>query len=152
MQYPPRGRRGISRSARVYEYGLQAMPAPEDLPSPLLFAQIETLRGVERVGEIAAVDGVDVLFVGPADLSFDLTVRRNGNGHGSRYEDCLDAVAQAARTAGKQAGILVRVLEDIPALRHRGFTHFAVESDLGIIRARYQQVLKDTRQLCSSPA
>ena len=108
MYYPPRGRRGVSRSARVYEYGLRAMPAPADLPQPLFFAQIETLRGIEQVREIAAVDGVDVLFVGPADLAFDLAVRRNGNGHEPTYDGCLNAVAAAARVTGKQAGILVR--------------------------------------------
>ena len=146
MHYPPRGRRGISRSARVYEYGLRPMPAPADLPSPVLFAQIETLQGVERVDEIAAVVGVDVLFVGPADLAFDLSVRRNNDGSG--YDECLAKVAAAALANGKQAGILVRTLDDIPCLRERGFTHFAVESDLGIMRTRYQQMLKRAREMC----
>lgn len=150
IHYPPRGRRGISRSARVYDYGLRAMPAPEDLPPPVLFAQIETLAGVRQVAEIAAVDGVDVLFVGPADLAFDLNVRRNG--HTPVYDECLALVARAARGAGKQAGILVRSMDDIPALRELGFTHFAVESDLGIIRNRYLQMLKRTRELCVDPA
>ncbi len=152
MHYPPRGRRGISRSARVYEYGLRPMPAPEDLLPPVLFAQIETLQGIERVEEIASVDGVDVLFVGPADLTFDLAVRRNGCGAPPAYEECLDRVAGAARQAGKRAGILVRSLDDLPALCERGFTHFAVESDLGIIRSRYQQMLKRTRELCGQSA
>jgi 2-keto-3-deoxy-L-rhamnonate aldolase RhmA len=147
MHYPPRGRRGISRSARVYEYGLRAMPAAADLPAPALFAQIENLRAVENVKEIAAVDGVDVLFVGPADLAFDLSVRRSGDD--GAYDDCLEKVAAAAYASGKQAGILVRTLEDIPALKSRGFTHFAVESDIGILRSRYQQVLKSTRELCA---
>ena len=148
IHYPPRGRRGISRSARVYEYGLRAMPAPHDLPPPLLFAQIETLSGVKNVNEIAAVEGVDVLFVGPADLAFDISVRRNGDT--PVYEKCLVTIANAARAAGKQAGILVRSMDDISALREQGFTHFAVESDLGIIRGRYQQLLKRTRELCSA--
>ncbi len=149
MHYPPRGRRGISRSARVYEYGLRAMPAPEDLPPPVLFAQIETLQGIERVEEIASVDGVDVLFVGPADLTFDLKVRHNGASQSPLYDDCLDRVAAAARTTGKQAGILVRSMDDLPALRGRGFTHFAIDSDLGILRSRYQQMLKRARELCA---
>lgn len=147
LHYPPRGRRGFSRSARVYDYGLRAMPSPEDLPAPALFAQIESLRGVEQVDAIAAVHGVDVLFVGPADLAFDISVRRNGTNPG--YEACLEKVAAAARAAGKQAGILVRSMDDIPTLRAQGFTHFAVESDLGIIRSRYQRMLSRTRELCS---
>lgn len=147
IHYPPRGRRGISRSARVYEYGLRPMPLPEDMLPPVMFAQIETLQGVKHVEEIAAVEGVDVLFVGPADLAFDISVRKNG--HTPIYEECLSTVAAAARRAGKQAGILVRSMDDIPALRKEGFTHFAVDSDLGIIRTRYQQMLKRTRELCS---
>jgi len=147
LHYPPRGRRGFSRSARVYDYGLRAMPSPEDLPSPVLFAQIESLRGVEQVDAIAAVHGVDVLFVGPADLAFDISVR--GNGTHPTYEHCLEKVAAAAHAAGKQAGILVRSMDNIPALRAQGFTHFAVESDLGIIRSRYQQMLSRTRELCA---
>jgi 2-keto-3-deoxy-L-rhamnonate aldolase RhmA len=147
MHYPPRGRRGISRSARVYEYGLRPMPAPEDLVPPVLFAQIETLEGVKHVDEIAAVEGVDVLFVGPADLAFDISVRRNG--HPAVYEECLAAVTAAARAAGKQAGILVRSTKDIPALRDQGFTHFAVESDIGIIRNRYKELLGKTRAMCA---
>lgn len=149
MHYPPRGRRGISRSARVYEYGLRAMPAPPDLPVPLLFAQIETLQGIERVEEIAAVDGVDVLFVGPADLAFDLAIRGQGGKCQPAYETCLERVASAAQRAGKRAGILVRSMDDLPSLRRQGFTHFAVESDLGIVRSRYQQMLKGARDLCA---
>jgi 2-dehydro-3-deoxyglucarate aldolase/4-hydroxy-2-oxoheptanedioate aldolase len=147
IHYPPRGRRGISRSARVYEYGLRAMPAPADLWPPAFFAQIETLAGIKHIAEIAAVNGVDVLFVGPADLAFDISVRRNGQT--PVYEECLATVAVAAREAGKQCGILVRSMDDIPALREQGFTHFAIESDLGIIRSRYQQMLRRTRELCS---
>lgn len=147
IHYPPRGRRGISRSARVYEYGLRPMPAPQDLPPPVLFTQIETLHGVKHVEEIAAVDGVDVLFVGPADLAFDISVRKNGQT--PVYEECLATVASAARASGKQAGILVRSMDDIPALREQGFTRFAVESDLSILRNRYQQLLGRTRELLS---
>lgn len=147
IHYPPRGRRGISRSARVYEYGLRPMPAPHELPPPVLFAQIESVEGIDHVEEIAAVDGVDVLFVGPTDLAFDISVRKNGQG--PAYGQCLARVTRAARAAGKQAGILVRSMHDIQPLREQGFTHFAVESDLGIIRNQYQEMLKHTRALCS---
>jgi 2-dehydro-3-deoxyglucarate aldolase/4-hydroxy-2-oxoheptanedioate aldolase len=74
-------------------------------------------------------------------------VRRSGDD--GVYDDCLEKVAAAAHASRKQVGILVRSLEDIPVLRSRGFTHFAVESDIGILRSRYQQVLKSTRELCA---
>ena len=63
-------------------------------------------------------------------MAFDISVRRNGH----------TPVSNAARAAGKQAGILVRSMDDIPTLREQGFRYFAVDSDLG---------MKKTRELCS---
>lgn len=136
MSYPPRGTRGFSRTVRAYQYGLTP-PSEEGLSSgPFFMAQIENLEGVKKVKEIAAVDGVDLLFVGPADLNFDLT-RRNETG--VSYQECLAAVAQAAREAGKLCGILVRDEREIPDLKALGYTHLAVDSDIGILRRGYQK-------------
>lgn len=137
MRYPPHGTRGVSRSVRAYGYGLQ----PFEPRPPIFFAQIETIEAVERVEEIAAVDGVDVLFVGPADLQFDLRARP---GLATRtYEECLERVARAAAGAGKRCGILVRDRSDLPRLRALGFSHLAIESDLGILRAGFQRIVQD---------
>jgi 2-keto-3-deoxy-L-rhamnonate aldolase RhmA len=144
MHYPPRGRRGVSRSIRAYDYGLRSMPVPEDLPAPLLFAQIETLRGVEHAEAIAAIDGVDVLFVGPGDLSYDLSLRNGGPA--PDFDECLNRVVQAARNAGKHAGILAHKLDDLPRLQAMGFTHYALESDLGILRVGYRRTVLEARR------
>jgi len=140
IHYPPRGRRGFSRSARAYDYGLR--PA-EESPAPVFFAQIESLHGIENAEAIAAVDGVDVLFVGPADLAHDLS--NSTNGHAPSYYDCLTRVVSAARTAAKHAGILVRNQSDLPLLIAQGFTYLAIESDVSILRQRYQQILQCLR-------
>jgi 2-dehydro-3-deoxyglucarate aldolase/4-hydroxy-2-oxoheptanedioate aldolase len=97
-------------------------------------AQIENLAGVNHVEEIAAVDGVDVLFVGPADLTHDLAVR----GAADRYEASLLRVACAAREHGKAAGILARNLKDIPHLKAIGYRVFALDSDIGLLRKGYE--------------
>ena len=102
--YAPRGHRGFSRTVRAYDYGLN--PPGPDTPPSLLLAQIETVGGVEHAAEIAEVDGIDVLFVGPADLQFDLK-HRAASAPGD-YAHCLARVVAAARAAGKAAGILVR--------------------------------------------
>ncbi len=104
MHYAPRGQRGLSRSARVYDYGLRP---PTEVPPPLFFAQIESLAGIEHVDAIAAVEGVDVLFVGPADLTHDLSA--HAHGHAPPFADCLARVVTAARAAGKHPGILVAI-------------------------------------------
>ena len=141
MRYPPHGKRGISRSARAYGYGLQL---PDTAPEPPLFmAQIETIEGVEHSAAIAAVDGVDVLFVGPADLQFDLRARPDLL-KGS-YNACLKHISSVARAAGKQSGILVRNPADLPKLMKLGYSHLAMDSDLAIIRTGLQKALQGAR-------
>ena len=133
MLYPPKGRRGYSRSVRAFGYGTALPDVP---PKPLLFAQIEMLEAVENAAEIAAVDGVDVLFVGPADLGFDLKAR----GSKLTLDDLLPRVAEAALKAGKKAGILTRDDADIAKRLALGYTHQAVDSDLGILRRRWKEL------------
>ena len=142
MHYPPRGRRGLSRSARAHDYGLRPTDA---VPPPLLFAQIESLAGIEHVDAIAAVEGVDVLFVGPADLGYDLSA--HGNGHAPPFADCLARVVTAARAAGKHPGILSRDSADLPSLVAQGFTHIALDSDVAILRQRYRHLLQHARHV-----
>lgn len=144
MHYPPRGRRGFSRSVRTYRYGVRP-PAMDALEKPVFIAQIETLKGVRNAAAIAAVDGVDMLFVGPADLSLDIQARQEGHDGRPDYDACLKAVVEAARAAGKSTGILVRNSDDMQPLGMMGFGHLAVDSDLAILRNRYQQLLPAAR-------
>jgi 2-dehydro-3-deoxyglucarate aldolase/4-hydroxy-2-oxoheptanedioate aldolase len=142
--YPPRGHRGFSRSARVYGYGLRPPGRSEEIVPPLIYAQIETLAGVERAEEIARVAGVDVLFVGPADLQFDLSVRAAD--HPPAYEECLQRVAQAAAAADKAAGVLIRQTAEIESFRKLGFSHLAIDSDLALLRKGWEAIVKTTAQ------
>ena len=134
MLYPPAGRRGYSRSVRAFGYGTAL---PETPPRPILFAQVETAEAVENADAIAAVEGVDVLFVGPADLQFDLKARHSS----LAFEDCLVRVAAAAKAAGKSAGILTRDDAQVASRLAMGYTHQAVDSDLGILRRRYAELV-----------
>ena len=135
--YPPMGQRGFSRSARAYAYGLRPPATDRDSPSPLLMMQIETLEGVKNVREIAQVNGVDALFVGPSDLKFDIT---RSPDIAADYSDCLRAVAGAAAETGKPWGLLIRNEDEIPSLRELGATVLAIDSDLGILRRRYVEL------------
>jgi len=130
MAYPPRGIRGYSRSVRAYGYGLSA---PESAAAPRLFAQIESAEGIENVEAIAGVDGVHVLFVGPADLKLSLSTQAGA----PDYEDALDRVLVAAGHHSIEAGILIRDRMAAAPLLERGFTQMAVDSDLAILRAGF---------------
>jgi 2-dehydro-3-deoxyglucarate aldolase/4-hydroxy-2-oxoheptanedioate aldolase len=135
--YAPRGHRGYSRTVRTYDYGLN--PPGAEIPTPLIMAQIETIEGVEHAAEIARVSGIDSLFVGPADLQFDLK-NRPDSAPGD-YAHCLTVVNEAAQAAGKSTGILVRDGNDLMALGELGFTHLAIDSDISILRKAYQEIL-----------
>jgi len=104
VRYPPRGKRGVgsalARSARwnrIEGYLTQA----DDHVS--LVVQIETAAGVEAASEIAAVDGVDAVFVGPSDLAASMGVIGQ-----QAHPDVVAAVRrtfEAVRAAGKPVGV-----------------------------------------------
>ncbi len=140
--YPPQGQRGVSRTVRAYGYGLR-LPAGE-MPKPLILAQIETAEGVANAQAIAAVPGIDALFIGPADLSYDLKARNSPRS----YDECLDAVVQAARSHGKGCGILVRHADDKEKLKALGLTWLAMDSDLSLVREGFKRNLEMARSWC----
>ncbi|USQ79270.1 aldolase/citrate lyase family protein [Ornithinimicrobium faecis] len=104
VRYPPRGRRGVgsalARSARWNRTEGYLTQADEHVA---LIVQIETAAGVQAAGEIAAVDGVDAVFVGPSDLAASMGVLGQQS-----HPDVVAAVRQtfeAVRAAGKPVGV-----------------------------------------------
>ena len=136
MRYLPRGKRGYSRSVRAYGYGLSS---PAAAVSPLCFAQIESVRGIENVDAIAGVEGVDVLFVGPVDLRLSLSTEAET----PSYEAAVARVVEAAREHGIAAGILIRERNDTDVFLEQGFTRIAVDSDVAILRAGFLATTKN---------
>jgi 2-dehydro-3-deoxyglucarate aldolase/4-hydroxy-2-oxoheptanedioate aldolase len=138
MRYPPRGDRGLAGMVRAFDYGLH-----REMPTPVFYAQIETIEGVENARTIAAVDGVDVLFVGPMDLKLNL------QSHPERtdmdYAACLQEVADASKAAGKACGLLCRQSDDFAGLQALGFTHLAIETDITLLRESYRNVVQALR-------
>ena len=144
MRYPPLGTRGYSGQARCFDYGLST---PKDIGSvvpTVLMAQIENYDGVINADAIAQVEGVDVLFIGPSDLTLDLATR---NGATMDFHLAIKSVAEAAKKNRKQAGILVKNIEDIPKYTQLGFSCFAIDSDLGILRKGYQSLITQLKNL-----
>ncbi len=131
--YAPRGRRGVARTVRTHCYGLR--PASPDAPpfEPFILAQIETVEGVANASAIAAVDGISALFIGPADLNYDLKAR----GSERSYDECLRSVSASASAAGKPCGILLRQPADLPKHEALGYQWIAIDSDIGILRESF---------------
>lgn len=138
MRYPPRGDRGLAGMVRGFQYGLH-----RDMPSPVFYAQIETIEGVQNARAIAEVDGVDVLFIGPMDLKLQLQSYPERS-H-LDFAACLREVASAAGAAGKACGLLCRQTDDFAELQALGFTHLAIETDITLLRESYRKVIQPFR-------
>ena len=145
MRYSPEGIRGLGTATRASDYGYDFLTYFSTANKELLAVlQLETVRAVENAADIAAIDGVGVLFVGPMDLS------NNGNMPGKfsdpRFMDMLRRVADAARGRGKACGILLPDTDLVPSLREIGYTFIAIASDSGILTRHFKENLA---RMCS---
>ena len=137
-RYPPAGIRGVSVSQRSNRFGTVADYFRDINEQISVMVQIESRAGLAAAGEIAAVDGVDGIFVGPSDLAA-------GFGHLGRpdHPSVQEAIAQvfaAAKSAGKPVGILAPAEADARRYLEMGATFVAVGSDLGVFRNATQQL------------
>jgi len=107
MKYPPTGTRGVAGAIRATDYGRNWKEYFTDAnANTLVVVQIETKEAVEASSEIAAIEGVDVLFVGPLDLSVNLGCP--GDFGQPQVVDALQRVVQSCTDQGKTAGILTK--------------------------------------------
>ncbi len=132
LWYPPRGDRGIATYNRAREFGGDGRDTESVNDSLLGIVQIETAPALSNVREIAAIPGVDVLFVGPSDLSMSLGIP--GEFDNPLLLEAFDTVIDAAREANVVAGILAVTPERVEALAARGFTFIGVGSDASLLR------------------
>ncbi len=132
-RYPPQGLRGVSVSQRSNRYATVPdyfMGINEQIS---VLIQIESPAGVAAAREIAAIDGVDCLFVGPSDLA--ATYGHIGNPTHPEVQQAIAAVFADAKACGKPAGTLAPVEADARRYLEMGATFVGVGSDLGAFRA-----------------
>ena len=135
-RYPPQGVRGVSVSQRSNRYGT----VPDYFKSIndyiCVMVQIESEKGVAAAKDIAAVDGVDCIFVGPSDLAANLG--HLGNAGHVDVQKAIAAVFADAKACGKPSGILAPVEADARRYMEMGATFVGVGSDLGVFRSATQ--------------
>jgi 2-dehydro-3-deoxyglucarate aldolase len=139
-RYPPHGIRGVSVGHRSNMYGTVPGYFPAINDNIAVMLQVETREGLAAVDAIAAVDGVDGLFVGPSDLAAALG-HLGDAGHGE-VQKAIRHVFDRARASGKGAGILAGAEADARRYLDWGATFVAVGSDLALFRAA-TQALRD---------
>ena len=139
VRYPPQGIRGLTPLNRPTNFGLDYAEYFKTANDQLLTViQIESQQGIDSAQEIAAVDGVDVLFVGPMDLSLNMGIP--GQFDHPRFRAALKAVADACRASGKAAGILCLGPDQLERTIEDGFSFVALGSDGGQLAVGMKQL------------
>lgn len=139
MKYPPTGTRGVAQVIRATHYGRNWQQyLAEANEQTLVIVQIETPEAAAQAEAMAAVPGVDVLFVGPMDLSVNLG--HPGDFLSEPFIQHLKNVVAACARHGKTAGILSRP-ELVESHRQLGFRFIALGSDSGAVVAGLQNSL-----------
>jgi 4-hydroxy-2-oxoheptanedioate aldolase len=131
LRYPPAGDRGVATYNRMCGYGLDPGALDRSDGDVLGVVQIETRHALDAVETIAALDGVDVLFVGPRDLSHALDVP--GQTQARVYLDALERVLAAAKGNGKAAGLLVPDGAAAARMAAPGWQFLAIGSDTTLL-------------------
>jgi 2-keto-3-deoxy-L-rhamnonate aldolase RhmA len=144
LRYPPEGVRGVASMNRACEFGVGFRTYVAAANHSLLgVLQIETQESVRHVDEIAAVDGADVLFIGPLDLSQSLGIL--GQFDHPRFVEALEATAAAARKHGRATGILMPKPDDFSRYYELGFRFLACNSDGGLLNAAARNLAQTLR-------
>jgi len=121
IKFPPQGNRGVDGAGLDGDYGIDVWKPDttyfEDANRETFFvAQIETLEAVENLEEIAAVPGVDCIFIGPGDLG----LRLRAGGSPLTLPDVVERVAAAAKQNGISWGVTSGSVEDLARYRRLG--------------------------------
>ena len=151
LRYPPAGIRGVALGTRAPDSAKWGMPMwPPSASGCSACSRSSRRSPCGLPAKIAAIDGVDVLFVGPRR-----PVARDGDARSGSTEpaflEALDAVVAACREHGKSAGILLRTADDVPEHLVRGFTFIGIGADWGYMTSAARASLKAARDAVGEP-
>jgi len=140
-RYPPKGIRGVMSSARMNKYGNVADYYNIAEKEICVIVQCETKNAIENISKIAAVDGIDGIFVGPSDLSASL-------GKIGQFEDpdvqfLINKAKKSCAKYNKPIGILTGKKDFAKKYISDGFTFVAINSDTNLIARSAENLLKE---------
>ena len=145
-KYPPVGRRGcafgIAHDDYRHEDILSTISSANS--QQLLIAQIESAAGVENVDAIAAVEGIDVLWVGHFDLTNSLGIP--GQFDHPEFKAAVTSVVEACHKHGKVGGFMASDAENAKSLIAQGFRIIALGGDLWLYQQALREGLEATRR------
>lgn len=139
-RYPPRGVRGVASLHRANRFGRVKDYYTRADEQICVIVQIETRLGLQNLEAIAAVEGVDGLFIGPSDLSAALG--HLGNLTHPEVRTVIENAFERIRKAGKAPGILAPVEAEARHWLAKGAVVMAVGSDLGLLARQSEDLAR----------
>lgn len=143
--YPPAGQRGVGCTAIALSPRPLAECLAEANESVLTAVMIESREAIEVADQIAAVEGVDVLVVGPADLSTEMGMP--GQFDDPRFVAAVGRVIAAAEGAGKAAGIHFGATEPLGVWAGRGMRYLMCGNDVKMLASSSRAMAEEVRQI-----
>ncbi len=147
--YPPLGRRGSGANLARFTWPGDGEYFDSADKNVTVICIIEEARAVERIDEIAATPGVDVLFIGTSDLSFSLGLR--GDIHHPKVQELVARVVEAGKRHGKFLGRPAGTPELVSEYIEQGFLLFQAPTELGLMAAGARQYLEPLRKAGQKP-
>lgn len=148
LYYPPKGIRGVAKMVRASNFGLEFNGYYDNQSDHIAgIIQIETEEILQHLDEVAAIEGVDVLFVGPMDLSMALGVF--GKFDHPDYVRAVKATANAAKKANKICGVLLTAPEQLSSYYELGFRLFTSGGDAGFVNTGARSTIKILNDIIS---
>jgi 2-dehydro-3-deoxyglucarate aldolase/4-hydroxy-2-oxoheptanedioate aldolase len=144
-RYPPEGVRGVAGSHRGSRYGNVDNYLKRANTEICVIVQIETVGALDRLEEIAAVPGVDSIFIGPSDLSASMGFL--GDMGNPEVQEKLAGAAAHCRRLGKPCGIIGANPEAVGKFLEYGYSWAAIGSDISLMVGRAQEYLGRVRAL-----
>jgi 4-hydroxy-2-oxoheptanedioate aldolase len=142
MLYAPQGVRGVGAAlARASGYGAVGDYLASANDEVCLLLQVESRAGIDALDDILAVEGVDGVFIGPADLAADMG-HRGAPGAAEVQAVVTDALARI-RAAGRAAGILTSDRVLARGYAEAGVAFLAVGSDVGVLNASLRALRRE---------
>lgn len=141
-RYAPAGSRSYGPTRAALRNGSFSAASAND--STVCVVQIETREAIVMVDSIAAVEGLDGLFVGPADLGLSMG-GENGDVHSEAFRTTTRTVVTAARKHGLAAGMFCGTIAAAETARADGFTMLAIQSDVRFLRSAAMDALAQLR-------
>ncbi|WBU59930.1 HpcH/HpaI aldolase family protein [Paracoccus albus] len=138
-RYPPEGIRGVAGGTRASRYGTQPDYLQTANAEICTIVQVETRAALDEIEAIAAVDGVDGIFIGPSDLSASLGYL--GNPSARDVQEQLAQTAKRIIAAGKAPGILATNMADAKRYCEMGYRFVACGVDLGLLTGAARELL-----------